>query len=163
MLAEKITLGIIALMAGLLIGAHAHNILTGELTLNPLSGQTGSYEKKTPGDWISERQIHAYEDSVTIDIPGAEAARFANTKSMEPAIDSNTNAIIIKPKTEAQIKEGDIVYYESPLGKISHRIVHIGKDENGWYGIAKGDNSQTQDPYKIRFPQIKGIVIALIY
>ena len=46
---------------------------------------------------------------------------------------------------------------------IVHRVVRTGYDRNGWYAIAKGDNIEQPDPDKIRFDQINGVLVAIIY
>ncbi|MEM4397868.1 MAG: hypothetical protein QW757_04570 [Candidatus Woesearchaeota archaeon] len=84
---------------------------------------------------------------------------------MDPVIDVGANAIQVIPKTEADIHVGDIISYVSDYadGIIIHRVIEIGYDEKGWYAIAKGDNNQRNDPGKIRFNQIKRVVVAIIY
>ena len=49
------------------------------------------------------------------------------------------------------------------MGFIGHRIISIGNDEEGTYYIMKGDNNQVQDPYKVRFSNIKYILIGVFY
>jgi len=63
------------------------------------------------------------------------------------------------------ISVGDIVAYESKYkdGVIAHRVVEIGSDSSGWYARIKGDNNDYVDPGKVRFEQIKRIVVAVIY
>jgi len=60
---------------------------------------------------------------------------------------------------------GDIAAYSSDFadGTIIHRIVHIGNDEQGKYFVLKGDNNPTSDPGRVRFSQIKSVVVAIIY
>ena len=38
-----------------------------------------------------------------------------------------------------------------------------GFDNEGWYAITKGDNNVVEDNWKVRFEQIEGIVIGIIY
>ena len=64
----------------------------------------------------------------------------------------------------SKIKIGDIVSYSYVDGTtIIHRVAQIGNDENGWYAVAKGDNSSFADPDKVRFSQIKRVVVAIVY
>ncbi len=46
---------------------------------------------------------------------------------------------------------------------IVHRIVEIGNDDEGRYYILKGDNNRFADPGKIRYPQIRYVLIAVVY
>jgi len=131
----------------------------------PLSLFQDGIEKNSPSNWISEDQIKVYNDRVIIELKDAEWASFTNTNSMDPVIDETANAIEIIPKSTDNIHVGDIISYKSNYadGTIIHRIIKIGSDEKGWYCIVKGDNNQNSDPGKIRFNQIKRILVAIIY
>lgn len=120
---------------------------------------------KSPFDHIKEEQIHVYDDVVVLDIKNASWASFANTKSMDPLLDGEANGIEIKPKSIDDIHVGDVVSYKPTFtdGLVIHRIVETGFDENGWYAITKGDNNNVEDPEKIRFEQINGILVAIVY
>ncbi len=120
-------------------------------------------EKLSPGDKIKEEQIHVYNNKVVIDLKDAEWASFTNTNSMDPVFDAEANAIEIKPKSLDEIDVGDIISYSTSNGIIIHRVIEIGEDEQGWYAITKGDNNPIPDPYKVRFDDVKRIVVAIIY
>ncbi|MBI5332768.1 MAG: signal peptidase I [Candidatus Aenigmarchaeota archaeon] len=120
-------------------------------------------EKDSPQDHVSESQIFVDQDKVTIDIKEASWLTFTDTNSMDPVFDAGANAIIIKPKTIEDIKAGDIISYYSDYGLIIHRVIRADFDEQGWYVIAKGDNNPVEDLQKIRFSQIHGVVVAVIY
>ncbi len=126
---------------------------------------TTNEEKASPYDRISESMIKVEKDKVSINIQNAEWSRFTDTNSMDPIIDEAANAIQIVPKSEAEIHIGDIVSYVSDYadGIIIHRVVEIAYDEKGWYCIMKGDNNPRIDPGKIRFSQIRRVVVAIIY
>lgn len=122
-------------------------------------------EKASPFDRVAEENIHVDGSKVTINIKDAVWSRFTDTNSMDPVIDYGTNAIQIIPQKPEEIHVGDIVSYNSEYadGTIIHRVIETGYDEKGWYCIMKGDNNSRQDPGKIRFSQIKRIVVAIIY
>lgn len=124
---------------------------------------TATLERDSPFDRIKEDQILVYPDRVVIDLKNAEWSTFTDTNSMDPVLDAGTNAIQIVPKSPADIHIGDIASYETEYGIIIHRVVDIGYDENGWYAVFKGDNNALPDPAKVRFEQIKRVVVALIY
>lgn len=119
----------------------------------------------SPGNWINESQIKITKDNIRIDITNATWAKFANTNSMDPVIDNNMNSIEIRPKDPSQINIGDIISYKAKFieGLVVHRIVNISEDENGIYYITKGDNNNSPDPQKVRFEDIHGVVIAIIF
>ncbi len=131
----------------------------------PLSLFQDGVEKDSPGDWIKEDQIKVYNDRIIIDLKDAEWASFMDTNSMDPVLDETANAIQIIPKSADDIHVGDIISYKSDYadGTIIHRIIKISSDEEGWYCIVKGDNNQSPDPGKIRFKQIKRVLVAIIY
>ncbi len=119
----------------------------------------------SPKDRITEDQILVYGDRVILDIKDTRWASFTPTRSMDPIIDAGANAIEIIPSSEDEIEVRDIVAYESQYAKgvIIHRVVHKEKDEQGTYFVMKGDNNPTSDPGKVRFEQIKRVVVAIIY
>jgi signal peptidase I len=127
--------------------------------------QESTFEKISPSDWIKESQIKVYDNRIIIDLENAEWAKFTDTNSMDPVIDSNANAIEIVPKSYKEIQPGDIVSYEieNVEGIIIHRVVETGFDEKGWFAVTKGDNLENNDPFKIRFSNIKRVVVAIIY
>lgn len=122
-------------------------------------------DKPSPNNWINKDRIFVYGDEVVIKVKNPQWAIFTDTKSMDPVIDSTSKAIEIQPKSEEEIKVGDIVAYKSDYkwGIVTHRVIDIGYDANGWYARLKGDNNDYMDPEKVRFEQIKGVVVAVIY
>ena len=84
---------------------------------------------------------------------------------MEPIIDIEANAIQIVPQKPSDIHVGDIISYNTKLSenRIIHRVIEISEDEEGWYAITKGDNLDKPDPFRIRFNDIKRIVVGIIY
>tara|TARA_Y100000310_G_scaffold313045_1_gene360959 strand:- start:1680 stop:2153 length:474 start_codon:yes stop_codon:yes gene_type:complete len=119
----------------------------------------------SPSNWIKEEQIKVYSDRIVISLENAEWARFTDTNSMDPVIDSESNAIEIVPKNYSYLSSGDIISYSVDMieGTIIHRIVEIGFDSLGWYAITKGDNLENVDPFKVRFEDVKRVVVAVVY
>lgn len=122
-----------------------------------------SNELKSPGDWIKESSVKLSKDYVLINISDTRWARFTDTNSMDPVLDADANSIEIRPDSPSELKPGDIISYRSGQGTIIHRIVETGKDEQGWYAITKGDNNYYTDSEKVRFDDIKGVVVAVLY
>jgi hypothetical protein len=124
-----------------------------------------SPERLSPSDHIKESQIHVYDNKVVIDATGAQWAEFTDTNSMDPFLDETSNSIEVAPQSPADIKVGDIISYKSGLtgGLIVHRVISKDVDDNGIFFIVKGDNNAQQDPEKIRFNQVHGILIGIIY
>ena len=122
-------------------------------------------EVPSPSDHIKKEQIHVYDDKIIINVKDAAWAEFIDTNSMDPLIDVDANTFEIKPKSTEDIHTGDVVSYKSEYtdGIIVHRVVEINKDEDGWYCRVKGDNLSMADPGKIRFSQISGVLIGIIY
>jgi len=122
-------------------------------------------DKFSPYDWIKQDQILVYDDHVVIKLDNPEWAVFTDTKSMDPVLDSTSNAIELIPTSKHDIHVGDIIAYKSDFreGIITHRVIDIGSDANGWFAVLKGDNNDVADPGKIRFNQIERIVVAIVY
>ena len=132
--------------------------------LQKLQG-SASRDKPSPSNWVKNSQINVFNDEVVLKIKNAKWAVFTDTKSMDPVIDSTSKAIQIIPENKTDIHVGDIVAYKSSYedGTVTHRVTEIGNDSKGWYAIFKGDNNKYPDPEKVRFKQITGIVVAIIY
>jgi len=122
-----------------------------------------SPERASPGDRVAESQIHVYQDRVILDVQDAQWSTFTDTNSMDPVLDAGANAIQVVPVSSDEISVGDIISYEYDGGIIIHRVVELGNDEAGWYAIAKGDNNLYKDPSRVRFHQIKRVVIAIVF
>lgn len=119
----------------------------------------------SPKDRISESDILAYNDKVVINVKNPIIAKFTPTRSMDPVLDSDANAIEIVPTSPEDIHIGDIVSYQSEMinSVIVHRVVDIGYDSNGVYFTFKGDNNKSSDPERVRFSQIRRIVVGILY
>lgn len=137
----------------------------------------GDNERNSPKDRISENQIHVFKDKIVIDVNNPSWSSFVNTNSMDPVFDYGANGIEVLPNNPLDIQVGDVISYEyqdknneyqdkntnNIKSIIAHRVVEIGKDEKGIYYIAKGDNNVIKDPEKVRFEQVKGVLVGLIY
>ena len=133
--------------------------------LESISMAEDDREKASPRDRVKMEDIKVYGNEVVISIDNPEWAYYADTNSMDPVIDSESNTIQIVPKSADELQVGDIVAYHSEFheGTITHRIIAIEEDEKGWYATLKGDNNADADPGRVRFEQIKRIVVAVIY
>ena len=112
---------------------------------------------------MQEDQINLREKSIILQVKNATWATFTDTNSMDPVIDSTSHAIKLIPKHQEELNIGDIVSYTSEKGVIIHRIIGKDIDEQGLYFITKGDNNRYPDQDKVRFSQITGVVIGIIY
>ena len=78
-------------------------------------------------------------------------------------LSTRTGFTQVIPENQEELQEGDIISFETDYGTIIHRIIKIDYDKEGWYAITKGDNSPVNDSEKVRFTQIKRVVVAIIY
>lgn len=138
-----------------------------ELPVQLYSTLTGAaIPRPIPNDHVTEEQIKVYKDRVVLDIPDAIFARFTPTRSMEPVLSHEANALEIVPTSENQVREGDVVAYQNSCtgeGVVIHRVIVKGEDQLGAYFLTKGDNNPSADPCKVRFDEIKSVVVAIIY
>ena len=121
-------------------------------------------EKSSPGDWLSDDQIKVLQNMVVIQQEDVILSSFADTNSMDPLLDSGANGLEIKP-VRGELEVGDIISYDSDVfdGVVIHRIVEIDSDSLGEYYLDQGDNNGAVDPEKVRFEQIEGVLIGILY
>lgn len=116
-----------------------------------------------PSHRIPLSQVQFGQDSVVINIDDVVPGLIAPTGSMEPVLTADTIVLEVTPETPAEILPGDIVIYELDDSRIIHRVVRIGWDRHGWFAITKGDSNPAEDPHKVRFDQVRGILVGIIY
>lgn len=128
---------------------------------------TEAAEKPTdvlaPPDRIPGSHIRPTNEGVFIVAGYPSLSIFTDSGSMLPVFGSGHTGIKLRPGSPAEIRVGDIISYEEGEGIIAHRVVRVGSDEEGWYAIAKGDNNLKEDESKVRFNQISGVLVAVIY
>ncbi len=164
---------IMALTLIFLLGWVSNNVYGIYTDRSPILEQPGSIisdflldkpvELSSPSNHVTEDQINVYEDEIILDIANAQWTYFTDSNSMDPLLDAGANGIEIMPSTEDDIKIGDVIAYETDDGTIIHRVIDTGRDKEGTYYITKGDNNPVKDSEKVRFNQIKGLLIAIIY
>ncbi len=122
-------------------------------------------EREGPKDRIKDSDINVRGSSVRIDISNANYRTYIDSNSMDPLIDIGANTIEIKPKYASEIKVGDIVAYDVKGYDYAfvHRVADIRNDAEGVYFVTKGDNYWQEDPDKVRFKDIEGIVVGILY
>jgi hypothetical protein len=130
-----------------------------------LFGENEPKERYSPGDHIKQEQIHVYDNGIVLDIRDANWAVFSDTNSMDPLFDIEANSFEIKPSSEEEVHVGDIISFYSDYtdGLTVHRVVEMDEDEEGTFYITKGDNLTQADPGKVRFEQIHGVLVGIIY
>jgi len=129
------------------------------------SGLFQPAEANSPFNHVKQEQIHVYEDRIVIDIQGASWAEFTDTNSMDPVLDIEANSIEITPVSTDDVHIGDIISYkpEDFNGYLIHRVINVSEDSEGWYATVKGDNLTNPDPGRVRFEQIEGVLVGIIY
>lgn len=120
----------------------------------------------SPSDRIQLRQIQVDGNKLTLTYNAdLYISEYASTKSMLPLFDMGHNGIEVIPQKTSDIKIGDIIAYQSDIanGLVVHRVIDIKQDDQGVYFTLKGDNNQESDPEKVRFNQIKFVLIGVLY
>tara|TARA_Y100000310_G_C20696885_1_gene826341 strand:- start:2689 stop:3363 length:675 start_codon:yes stop_codon:yes gene_type:complete len=122
-------------------------------------------EKPSPSDRISDSDLYISNNRVRIEIEDVSWRNLIDSNSMDPLLDNGTTTIEIKPKNSEKIQAGDIIAYNSDEYNITlvHRVVEVGNDAGGIYFITKGDNYNQNDKAKVRFSQVEGIVVGILY
>jgi len=124
---------------------------------------TDSEPVLSPSDHIQASDLYVLSDKAIIAQPNLIWAKVLDTHSMEPVLNSNSISLELAPLKVSQIEIGDIISYKQDSIVVIHRVIEINQDELGTYFITKGDNNPEVDPYKVRFEQVKGIVIGILY
>ncbi len=135
--------------------------LIGEIEARPVF----NVDKDSPFDHVKDSQVRVLPRKVEIDLEGVSWWTIQDTNSMDPLLDIGSVALSVEPESEESVHVGDVALYDSLLAKtvIIHRVIKIGADPQGWYSHFKGDNLEEPDPENVRLPQIKGVVVGIIY
>jgi len=129
-----------------------------------------SWHIEEPQRWIDTNQTYGTYDIKNreyiihiINISGLSLDKTAGTGSMSPTIPKGAIILIKIVKNEA-LKKGDIIVFNvNNNTRIVHRIVSVGKDDNGIFYKTKGDAADMSDPWKVRPNQIVGVVVGVIW
>ncbi len=126
---------------------------------------TFNEEKDSPFDHVKDSQVKVFQHKVEISLKDVTWYTIRDTNSMDPVIDAGNTALTIKPQSEDDIRRGDVAVYDSVIAQdmIIHRVIEISSDTQGWYSKFKGDNLEYPDPEDVRFTQIKGVLVGIIY
>ncbi len=117
-----------------------------------------------PRDRILLSDIKSNGSMIVILVNRSSLAEFTDTGSMLPVLDSKSTGIEIVPHEPRDIYPGDIISYDLSDGStIIHRVLEIGYDDKGWYAYTKGDNNPLRDKDKIRFEQVKRVLVGILY
>ncbi len=121
----------------------------------------GKEEVKTTGIKIGDIVMVA----VIAILVGLISGRFTfgligiGSESMSPNIEKGDSVLYMKVKNENDLKEGDILVFNSGNKIIIHRLVEIKKDGNKTYFITKGDANNTNDSLNLTIDNIRGKVL----
>ena len=78
--------------------------------------------------------------------------------SMNPKISKGDAVIIKKINKNTEIKQKDIIAYNSGGRIVVHRVVNVNKSKDRITYTTKGDANKSKDPQDVKRKQIKGIV-----
>ena len=122
---------------------------------------TGNMIIGEPSNWLDEEDIQLNDDQIIIKIDDSSIISYSDVRSMEPYVTQNSMSIILKPEI-GNLEIGDVIIFQKSGTLITHRIIKIGTDYSGVYYITQGDNNEISDG-KIRFEDIKGVVVGVLY
>ena len=151
---EKAILFVIGILVGVLL------LLIVGLT-NKGSLSTGNTILNTQSNWLTEDDIQLKDNQLIININNSQILTYSDTRSMQPYVNQNSMSIILKPEY-GSLKVGDVIIFQKNGKLITHRIVGLGTDNSGVFYLTQGDNNEVSDG-KIRFEDIKGVVVGVLY
>jgi len=82
---------------------------------------------------------------------------------MLPVLGTTAHALQIIPERASDIHVGDIVSFHYQDKIVSHRVIELSADEDGWFATTQGDNNPEPDPVKVRFDNIDRVVVGVLY
>ena len=113
----------------------------------------------SPQDFIEEKDI-LLGDGVICVYGDYIVGRIADTKSMDPTVDSTSTVLIKYTQDFDDISIGDIIAYgDAEYGFISHRVIKKYNDSV----VVQGDNNMFPDKYKVHKNAIAGVIVGIIY
>ncbi|MBD3249627.1 signal peptidase I [Candidatus Woesearchaeota archaeon] len=118
---------------------------------------------ESPSDHINDEDLFVFKDRALIEKDNLIWARVKDTHSMEPVLNADSVSLELKPQDTSFINKGDIISFRQGSKVIIHRVVLTGQDKLGWFCVTKGDNNKEPDPYKVRFDDVKGVVVGILY
>lgn len=119
---------------------------------------------------IDFEQIQVYPMQAMINSQMTKS-KVTGTGSMLPLITPQSTILYKQLNNKNELCVGDIVYYnnskcinlKSPVDVSLHRIIDRNEDINGTYYTLKGDNNGVADDCRIRFEDIRLVVVGIIY
>ncbi len=118
---------------------------------------------ESPSDHIDDEDLVVLKDKAMIEKENIIWARVKDTHSMEPVLNADSVSLELAPQDTSFIDKGDIISFRQDSKFIIHRVILTGHDNLGWFAVTKGDNNKEPDPYKVRFKDIKGVVVGILY
>lgn len=129
------------------------------IIVNPKSNNTFG-----PSNKILIDDLYLEDTFVRLNVNNISLSRFFDSGSMQPTLNSYSTGLKMPIYSIEQVKVGDIISYKTQESKlIVHRVIRVSKDQKGWFAITKGDNNDVEDEQKVRFEQINGIIIGILY
>ena len=118
-------------------------------------------EIASPSDHITRDNIIITDKFLILSIDNSILVDFKGTGSMEPVLNEYSNGIEIIPKSEDEIKVGDIIVYQNGNEKIIHRVKYINEENGKKTFVLKGYNDNNEE--SVKFTDIKYILIGVLY
>jgi len=137
------------------------NGFNGLFTYNVLGRVVDSGNDSYPSNFLNDSDILVYSDKIILKIENAQISNYEGD-SMFPFLGKEANGIVVKPRSEEEVKVGDIITFKGGNKLIVHRVIEKGNDGNGIYFITKGDSSDFVDG-KVRFNEIEHKLVGILY
>ncbi len=136
--------------------------------VSTLRNRIESLERKSatvgPTNVTGQDALDFSPDKATLHVAQPFGAVLTDSDSMRPVMDEDTMLVQIPPE-QREIRPGDIIAFTANYSAtiIVHRVIAVGKDDEGWFAITKGDNNVKPDPEKVRRDDLIGITAATVY
>jgi len=118
-------------------------------------------DKQSPAGWIITSLISISIVWFAVGVFPVYPSVIA-TGSMEPMIKPGDVILVNKTVDKSSLTTGDVIQFKRDNILISHRIVEVVEDDQGWGYRTKGDNNSGIDSEIVRFERIKGEIIRVV-
>ena len=160
---------ILGLILGVVLSQLYNNVIIGD-EKNKIDFQSQCYTNLQPSMFFLKSDVRL-DPVLYIQNKGYIINELSSTGSMRPTIGDDSLVISTQNFTKEDLKIGDIIIYKREDGQIFvHRIVgktNENYDDRVWVVkdayLVKGDNNNGYDSTPIKFEQIIGKVVGVLY
>ena len=116
-----------------------------------------------PSTHIPFESIELYQNELRIKEPNLQYAQ-VRSGSMSPVIPKGATIVEKKPNSPRDILIGDIISFYEPVSRqvVVHQVTDIYARKEGTYYATQGVANLREDPWKVPYTSVQGILVAVL-